>query len=730
MQKEVYGGNIIKLYIDEVLVTAQAGQSVLEAALNAGIYIPHICSHPDLEPQGGCKLCVVEIDGNGEPVTSCTTKATEGMKIHTKSDTLDRIRRTSMQLMMASHPQCTGCRSFGNCEFQALQQYLSSVNHPGMREFHKETVNLNTNNPLIDRDMLRCIQCGRCVRVCNEVRGVHILQYNRIDKTGETYVGTLNDLSLPESDCRFCGACVEVCPTGALQDKEGTFRTDVVREKALVPCSLECPAHIDIPGYLRLIAAGEYDKAVSIIREKVPFPHALGYVCTHYCEKGCKRKGLNGAVSIRDLKRFAVEHDEKMSWKENAYHMPETGKSVAVVGGGPCGLTAAYYLGKKGHNVTVFERNPAAGGMLAAGIPAYRMPREDLQKEVSIIQEEANLKIQCNTDICNFAELKENYDAVLVAVGAAEGKIIPTKDMVPEQCTTALKFLKAVAFSQMDSFKPTVREGMKILVFGGGNVAFDSARTAVRLGAQVSIVCLESREQMLADPEEITQAQEEGVRIYSGYTNEGFVQENGKITGLKVVGVSSFRFGTNGLEVEKIAGTEQVIACDMVIYASGQKTDLTDKAGIALNRFGFPIDPKTGRSGYQTSVEGVFSAGDVITGTKTVIDAIAGGRAAAELIDKYLGGNGDIEEHLIDHTADEANIGKIEGFAYKERVTPEICSCEQRKDNFEQIDYSFSEEKAREEASRCLKCPLRCQLHKPKMWTSYAKEDEVNDKKL
>jgi NADPH-dependent glutamate synthase beta subunit-like oxidoreductase/Pyruvate/2-oxoacid:ferredoxin oxidoreductase delta subunit/ferredoxin len=711
----------VKLWVDGTQIEAEEGQSVLNAALAADIYIPHICSHPDLEAQGGCKLCVVEIDGKDGPVCSCMTDVQDGMKVRTKSETLDAIRRTSMQVMMASHPQCTGCRSFGNCEFQALQQYLSSVNHPGMREFHKETVNLNTNNPLIDRDMVRCIQCGRCVRVCADVREVEVLRYNRVDETGETYVGTLNDLSLPEADCRFCGACVEVCPTGALQDREGIFRTDAPREQALIPCSLECPAHINIPNYLRMIAAGEYDKAVGVIREKVPFPHALGYVCTHYCEKGCKRKGLNEPLAIRDLKRFAVEHDTKESWKEKAYHLPATGKKVAVVGAGPCGMTAAYYLGKKGHDVTVFERNPVAGGMLAVGIPSYRMPRADLQKEIDTIVSEAGITMKYNSDIKNVTDLKKDYDAVLVSVGASEGKVIPTKNMVAEQNTTALKFLKAVALGEIENFQPHIGKGTRVLVFGGGNVAFDAARTSARLGAQVSVVCLESREKMLADDEEIEQAQEEGVKVYSGYTNSGFNVENGKATGLNVVAVSSFKFGPNGLEVDIIPGTEEVVPCDVVVFASGQKTDLTADFGLELNRFGFPIDPATGSSGNKTSVEGVFTAGDVITGTKAVIDAIAGGRKAAEVMDAYLGGDGNIEEHLADLPDADPHIGKIEGFANFGRIKPEILSCADRCDNFNRVDNSFSEDMAKYEAARCLKCPLRCQLHKPKMWTAYVK---------
>ena len=712
--------SVVTLTIDGKTISAPSGKNLLQTALDAGIYIPHICSHPDLEPQGGCKLCVVEIEGEERPVCSCMTQPKEGMRVKTKSETLDRIRRTAMQVMMASHPQCTGCRSFGNCEFQALQQYLSSVNHPGMREFHKETTRRNTNNPLIERDMARCIQCGRCVRVCADVRGVKVLQYNRVEATGETYIGTENDLSLTAANCRFCGACVEVCPTGALQDKEGIFRTDVPREQALIPCSLECPAHIDIPAYLRMVAAGEYDKAVAIIREKVPFPHALGYVCTHFCEKGCKRSGLNAPLAIRDLKRFAVEHDTKESWKARACHLPPTGKKVAIIGAGPCGLTAAYYLGKKGHKVTIFERSGVAGGMLAVGIPAYRMPRADLQKEVDTILSESGAEIVYNTNITSAAELKKDYDAVLVSVGASAGKLIPTKNMVAAQCTTALHFLKSVALGQ--ELSPAVGAGTNVLVFGGGNVAFDAARSAVRLGAKASVVCLESREAMLADPREIHEALEEGVSIYSGYTNDGFEVENGSIVGLKVMAISSFRFGPNGLETEIIPNTEELIPCDTVIYASGQKTDLTEDFGLSLNRFGFPIDPATGTSDYVTSIEGVFAAGDVITGTKAVINAIAGGRRAAELMDAYLGGDGSIDEHLVDIPDPDASIGKQEGFPAFGRVEPEVLSCAQRCDNFQLVDRSFSEEQARFEAARCLQCPLRTQLRKPRLWTDYLKE--------
>lgn len=707
----------MKLWVDNIEIEAKEGMSVLNAALNAGIYIPHICSHPDLEAQGGCKLCVVEIDGNA-PTTSCTAAAADGMHVTTKSEALDRIRRMSLQLMLAGHPQCTGCRSFGNCEFQSLHQYLGAVAHPEMREVHRAATRLNTINPLIDRDMNRCIQCGRCVRACQSLRGVGALQYNRLEETGEAYVGTSGDLPLADSGCRFCGACVEVCPTGALQDKEGIFRADLPREQSLIPCEAECPAHVNIPGYLQMIGQGEYSKAVGIIREKVPFPHSLGYVCTSYCQKKCKRSGLNGAVDIRGLKRFAVEHDAAMEWKgQYVKTCPPTGKKAAVIGGGPCGLTAAYYLAKKGHDVTVFEKNPACGGMLRYGIPSYRLPRTDVQAEIDLIKE-TGLTIVTNHEIKNISEIEKDFDAVLISMGASQGKMIPVKHADPAMCATAIDVLRDIAMDRETT--PHIGPGTKVLVYGGGNVAFDAARSCIRLGAQVSVVCLEARDQMTADETEIIEALEEGALLYPSRSNDGFLMcADDKMAGLCCYEISSFRFGSGGLEVTKIEGSDHVVPCDVVIFASGQKTSLTEDFGIAINRFGYPIDPETGRSGLRTSLAKVFAAGDVVTGTKAVIDAIAAGRDAASNIDLFLGGNGDIEEQLIDRPPMEPYIGRIEGYAALPRAEADITPCEERKACFVQVDRNFTEEQAKAEAVRCLKCPLRTQIQKTKLWTAY-----------
>ena len=236
------------------------------------------------------------------------------------------------------------------------------------------------------------------------------------------------------------------------------------------------------------------------------------------------------------------------------------------------------------------------------------------------------------------------------------------------------------------------------------------------------MVCLESREkgQMTADDEEIDQAAEEGVKLYSGYSNSGFsTDENGKVTGLNCFAISDFRFGPSGLEVDKVEGSEVFVPCDVVVYASGQKTNLTAEFGLEINRPGYPVDPETGKSGFKTSVEGVYTAGDVITGTKSVISAIAGGREAAAQIDAILGGDGNIDEKLVEVPAADPYIGRIEGFAELPRQKEDITPCAERKCSFVKVDNNFTEEQAQAEAARCLKCPLRLQIHRTKLWTEY-----------
>ena len=290
--------------IDGKTLEVEENRNILDCALENGIYIPHLCHHKDLNPLGSCRMCIVEVEGEEQIQTSCTLKAKDGMCIKTKTPELERLRMLALELLLTGHPEdCSTCPKYGNCELQMLIQYIGPKT--GRLKMRTKGFKTEEGNPLLLHDMNRCVLCGRCVRACNELRGVKVLQYQK--KEMETYVGTLHNKLLKDADCRFCGACAEVCPTGTIRDK--LIDPEVKREDAIVPCRYACPAHTDIPRYIRHVKNGEYDEAAAVIREKVPFPKALGYICSHVCELECKRKEVNEVMSIRNIKRYAMEHD-------------------------------------------------------------------------------------------------------------------------------------------------------------------------------------------------------------------------------------------------------------------------------------------------------------------------------------------------------------------------------------------------------------------------------------
>ena len=473
---------MIKLTIDGKTVEAREGQSVLHAALDAGIYIPHLCDHPDLEAKGGCRLCSVSINGADTAVPSCTTIVEEGMVVNTKSEAAEAVRRTSMELMLATHPsECTGCPKFGKCELQSLYQVMG-VNGEDWRQ-KPRIVPTDEKNPLITHLFTRCVRCGRCIRACQDKRGVKVLDYVR-DASG-IHAGIPEGKSLIDAGCRFCGACIEVCPTGSIVDAVGLMDKYPSYADNVVPCSAECPAHIDIPAYIRAIREGRPGDAVAIIREKVPFPLVLGHICNHLCETGCKRGNINDPMGIRNLKRFAVEHDEEQAWKAKGFMKERSGKRVAIVGSGPCGLTAAYYLNKLGHDVTVLEKRPQLGGPMTSGIPAYRLPLEDVMAEIQYILD-SGVKAEVNCTVTDVAELKKNYDAVLVAVGVSKGKKLPLPGADFKQVYTAMDVLADNRANKDMSYL-----GDTVCVIGAGSVGYDVARSLVRKGMTVNLACLE-----------------------------------------------------------------------------------------------------------------------------------------------------------------------------------------------------------------------------------------------
>ena len=699
--------------IDGTRLEVPENKNVLECALEAGIYIPHLCHHPDLPENGSCRMCIVEVEGQEGVTTSCTLRAQDGMVVHTTSERINKLRTLALELLLAGHPEdCSTCPKYGNCELQTLIQYIGA-NNARMRTRIKG-IKMEEGNPLLIHDMNRCVLCGRCVRACNKLRGVGVLQYNKKDL--ETYVGTLHGKLLKDEDCRFCTACAEVCPTGSIRDKLQLLTTNLKKEEALVPCRTACPAHTDIPRYIRFVKEGDYDAAVAVIREKVPFPNALGHVCSHACELECKRKEVSEAMSIRDIKRYAAEHDTGRYWKGKGKQLPDTGKKVCVVGGGPAGLTAAYYLRKQGHAVTVKEALPTVGGMMSYGIPSYRLPREIVAQEAKVIEDQG-VVIETNTKVEKPVELLKEYDAVLMTIGAHKGVRLPMEGSELPGVLLNIDFLRNASLGQETGM------GKRIIVLGGGNVAFDCARTANRMGAEeIHLACPEAREVMTADDEEIEQAKEEGIFVHPAQTFERITGTDA-VTGVDFMNVKSFTFDENRRAIiEKEEGSEHHIDADTVIFATGQRPDLTEEAGLTLGRANSIVVKENSLA---TETEGVFAAGDVVYGTKSVILAIASGRDAAVEIDKYLGGDGDISETLAPKQHADPKIGKVEGFGYFGRTKTQVTPAAERQDNFNEVDHGICDADICGEASRCLQCDLRLQIHPSRLWTEYSNQKEA-----
>ena len=392
---------MINLTINNTKIKVKEGRTVLEAALDAGIYVPNLCYHPDISPIGACRLCIVEIDGMRGFPTSCTTTVRDGMVVHTNTPRVQELRKDIIWFILSEHP----------AEIDKSSQLKKVVDWVGIKNPltgyvpHIRNLPIITSEPLFIKDLDRCILCGRCVSMCQEVRNVGAIGF--VNRGINTIIGTSCNLGMGEAGCKFCTACVEVCPSGALVDKNKFEQKD--REKVLLPCKDACPAGIDIPRYIRLIAEGRFQDSLEVIRETVPFPYILGCVCHHPCEEVCRRSEVNETMSIRELKRFVAKQDSGR-WRSKIKIAADTGKKVAIVGSGPCGLTAAWFLRQSGHSVTVFEALSKPGGMMKIGIPDYRLPVEVLNREIKDI-ENIGVIIKTNTKIESLDNCISNSNA-------------------------------------------------------------------------------------------------------------------------------------------------------------------------------------------------------------------------------------------------------------------------------------------------------------------------------
>ena len=459
-----------------------------------------------------------------------------------------------------------------------------------------------------------------------------------------------------------------------------------------VACVRNCPAKVDIPGYIALVGEGRYADAIRLIRKDNPMPSTCAYICEHPCEHQCKRKMVDAPINIRGLKKMAVDHAGDVPVPECG---PATGKKVAIVGGGPSGLTAAYYLSLMGHKVTVFEQRKQLGGMLRYGIPNYRLPRKILDAEIASILStgiEVKKEVSVGKDI-SMKELVEGYDATYIAIGAHTDKKLGIEGEDAKGVVSAVEMLRAIGDEELPDYT-----GKRVVVIGGGNVAMDCARSSVRLGAEsVSIVYRRRKADMTALKEEVEGAEAEGCNVLELIAPVKIEKdEEGKVKGLWVQPqmISNVK---RGRPAPKNANKEmEFIPCEMVQVAIGQDIESDYFAGLGIpTKWGQLMSDTTCQF---EGIQGVFAGGDCATGPATVIKAIAAGKVAAANIDKYLGFN-----HLISCDVEVPPVD-VREIVPCGRVEVAERHASDRKKDLDPIEYGFSCEEACQEAGRCLRC--------------------------
>lgn len=543
--------------------------------------------------------------------------------------------------------------------------------------------------------------CGKCVPCRVGLGRAKELMDSILDGTG-----TMETLDLLEKTARgiyFSADCAigfEAARMilkglyGFREDYESHVRHGRCAESQIqpVPCVARCPARVDIPGYIALIRAGRYSDAVQLIRKDNPFPAVCGLICEHPCEALCRRNQVDAPINIRGLKRYAVEQEETIPAPRR---QPPTKKKVAVVGGGPSGLTAAYYLSVMGHEVTVYEQRKKLGGMLRYGIPSYRLPREILDREIEGLKQSG---FQVYTDVSvgkdvAIETLKKEYDALYLAIGAHMDRKLGIEGEDAAGVVSAVELLRAVGDEELPDFT-----GLRVVVVGGGNVAMDAARSAVRLGAkEVTVAYRRRRADMTALPEEVEGAAADGCEIAELMAPRRIEKdETGKAAALWVKPQMVGPVKGGRPSPVNSSQPEKRIPCDVIVVAVGQ--------GIQSEKFaedGLPLryDQLDASDACEVRErEGIFAGGDCVTGPATVIRAIASGKTAAANIDAYLGYRHEIESGIVlpeIRLDDPAPCGRVN---MRERPAAE------RIHDFHLMECPMTEEEAHQEAGRCLRC--------------------------
>ncbi len=588
-------------------------------------------------------------------------------------------------------------------------------------------------------DCSACVLTPKMVDVARH-KNIRLITYAELESV-EGYVGNFRvrvrkkPRYVDEDKCTGCGECAKVCPVKELVpndfdlglSKRGALYIPFPQAVPLVytidkiegtpPCRLNCPAGVNVQGYVALISQGRYKEAVDLIRERNPLPAVCGYVCTHPCESACNRAAIDEPVAIMALKRFATD---MIDYDDVEVIEPEEREGkIAIIGSGPAGLTAAYYLVKAGYNVHIFEKLSVPGGMLAAGIPHYRLPRSVLWKDIEYIRRVCGDRLEIETgveiDKSMFERIRAEYDAVCISVGADRSRKLGIEGEELKGVVHGVEFLRElnlrldrVVDLSLSQIKDELGIGQRVAVIGGGDVAVDAARCALRLGSTVTIVYRRTREEMPARETELQEAEEEGVQ-YLYLASPSRIIGNERVEALECIRMELGEPDESGRRRPvPVEGSEFTLDVDTVIVAIGQQSGLEflEGSGIATDRGGLKADYYG-----HTGVEGIFACGDTVTGPATVIDAIAGGRRVAEAIDRYLKGLPECEaakreEKEIGIEAVKERLKDAFPTVVEERKEPEKLPPEARTRSFDVVELGFNTEDAIEEANRCLRCGI------------------------
>ncbi|MDO5417173.1 MAG: NADH-quinone oxidoreductase subunit NuoF [Lachnospiraceae bacterium] len=610
-----------------------------------------------------------------------------------------------------------GCLTRGHLntrvDYGSLAQLGAIMGSGGLVVMNEDTCMVDTARYFMD--FIQDESCGKCLPCRNGTkRMLEILERITQGKGKEGDLELLEELAETIKQTAMCGLG-QTSPNPVLSTLK-YFRSEyeehiyakhcaagVCAEMQTAPCRNACPANVHVPGYMTLLAEGRIEEAYQLIRQENPFPSVCGRVCTHPCEDHCRRAQVDEPVAICSLKRFIGDYALR-----DDYHVPmveaqpSTGKRVAVIGAGPSGLSCAYYLANLGHEVHVYESESVAGGVLYWGIPEYRLPKEVLAKEIRAI-EKSGVQIHLNTRVgeqISFEELKNQSDAVYLATGTQASRMLDVPGEELAGVESGLEFLKRVGLERDRSVE------RQLVVVGGGSTAIDVARTAVRLGAEeVTVVYRRTEQEMPAGEEEVTEAREEGVRIITLASPVEILGENGHVTGIHLVKRELTDYGTDGRRRSAhIEGSDFRIPCECIIKAINQDVDhqfyRTTQVGVD-QRGRLSVDKFTGR----TTQEGIFAGGDTNPwGANVVIHAIADGKRAAVNIDKYLGGQGELNkgQWITIPKGPDAEVTEPH-----KRFPVRTLPVEERVDNFKEVACGYHKLDAVAESLRCLHCDRR-----------------------